>query len=78
MRTVVNLRVLGKQFSQLCNSAYFDKEFRTFLIKTNAAIQHVLEDTNRYPAPVVQAFESHLWNVPVMLLTKSNSPYDWR
>lgn len=73
MKPIINLRILGKRFEQLSRAAFFDREFHEFVLKTSAAIDHVLEDSNRYPEPVLRQLERSLWNVsPFITGNRSN------
>lgn len=78
MRSVINLRILEKEFSQLSESAYFDVGFREFVVKSTQVIQHVLAELSYYPEPVVKAFEQHLWNARKFIkgTRSSDAPYE--
>ncbi|MEX3313999.1 hypothetical protein [Sulfitobacter sp. PS-8MA] len=78
MRSVINLRILEKEFSQLSESAYFDEDFREFVIRSTGAIRHVLSELDHYPVAVVKGFELHLWNARKFIkgTRSSDAPYE--
>jgi hypothetical protein len=78
LRSVVNLRILEKRFTQLSDSAYFDPAFNEFLSNTIEVIGHVLENLEHYPDEVVTNFEQQLWNVKKFVSgSRSNdAPYE--
>lgn len=63
MTPLVNLHILAKRYTKLSKSAYFDPAFRNFAGRTVEAIQHVINNADRYPDEVVRQFESHVWRV---------------